>query len=242
MSPPRARPDAPSTSMPTGAWPPPDEEGLDPAPTPSAPLVARRGRAAPGLAVALVARLGRAAPGLAVALVAVALVHAQGQPQPPAPAPIPCTRAGLVDGRLRCDDELPADPAALCPGPARPRAHEPVSAGDALHTAQLCARSFASRFAPDHGWARMDPDELAALEQPVDLNRAALDELESLPRVGPKLARRIVEGRPYADVDALVRVRGIGPATVERLRKRAVVPHHASIDPRGRVEPGTRDP
>lgn len=52
----------------------------------------------------------------------------------------------------------------------------------------------------------------------VDINIASVEELQLLPRVGPVLAGRIVEGRPYESVDALVDVRGIGPATLERLR------------------------
>ena len=46
--------------------------------------------------------------------------------------------------------------------------------------------------------------------------------LELLPGVGPAIARRIVESRaaegPFPTVDALDRVKGIGPRTVERLR------------------------
>ena len=56
---------------------------------------------------------------------------------------------------------------------------------------------------------------------PVDLNRADTTALESLPGVGPALARRIVEARraaPFRSVDDLLRVRGIGPATLARLR------------------------
>lgn len=56
----------------------------------------------------------------------------------------------------------------------------------------------------------------------VDVNRATADELEALPGIGPKLAARIVEDRtrrgPFPSVEALDRVRGIGPATVRRLR------------------------
>jgi Helix-hairpin-helix motif len=166
-------------------------------------------------------------PGLGLALVALAGLWSLAWAGPASPVPRPCTRAGLVDGQLRCDDELPTDPAAVCPG-AGPRALERVVAGDALDRASLCARAFASPYVADHGWSRMSPAELEALAQPVDLNRASTAELESLPRIGPALARRIVEGRPYADVESLERVRGIGPASLERLRERAVV-HH---DPR----------
>ncbi len=52
----------------------------------------------------------------------------------------------------------------------------------------------------------------------LDLNRATAAELELLPRVGPALARRVIEARPFASVDELVRVRGIGPRTLARLR------------------------
>lgn len=54
----------------------------------------------------------------------------------------------------------------------------------------------------------------------VDLNQATPTELESLPRVGPSLAARIIASRPFTDVDALDRVRGIGPATLRVLRPR----------------------
>ncbi len=47
-------------------------------------------------------------------------------------------------------------------------------------------------------------------------------EFAQLPDIGETLARRIVESRveqgPYADHDQLLRVRGIGPRTLERMR------------------------
>lgn len=60
----------------------------------------------------------------------------------------------------------------------------------------------------------------------VDLNRADLKELETLPGIGPAIAERILVARRdqmFSSVDDLVRVRGVGPATVERLRARATV-------------------
>lgn len=173
--------------------------------------------------------------GLWLAAAAVGWLWAGAAGRAPAPERLPCVRAILVDGQLRCDDELPPDVAALCPGSGS-EGSEPIAAGDAFDTAQLCARPGAqpgarsaspSPHTPARadvpGRSRMPADELQALQQPVDLNRASIEELQSLPRIGPALARRIVEGRPYDDVDALVRVRGIGPATVARLRSRAFV-------------------
>lgn len=52
----------------------------------------------------------------------------------------------------------------------------------------------------------------------VDLNTAALAQLEALPGIGPALAQRIVEHRPYRSVDDLLKVPGIGPATLEKIR------------------------
>ena len=56
----------------------------------------------------------------------------------------------------------------------------------------------------------------------VDLNRATEAELTALPGIGPALAARIVAERRrrgrFTEVDELLEVRGIGPATLERLR------------------------
>jgi competence protein ComEA len=53
---------------------------------------------------------------------------------------------------------------------------------------------------------------------PIDVNRASEAELARLPGIGPTLAARIVAARPFEDVDALRRVRGLRHGTLERLR------------------------
>jgi competence protein ComEA len=55
----------------------------------------------------------------------------------------------------------------------------------------------------------------------ISLNSAAARELELLPGVGPVTAARIVAGRPYARLEELLRVKGIGEKTLERLRAHA---------------------
>ncbi len=53
---------------------------------------------------------------------------------------------------------------------------------------------------------------------PVDINTAPAAALEAIPGIGPAIAERIIANRPYGSVDDLLRVRGIGPATLEKIR------------------------
>lgn len=66
---------------------------------------------------------------------------------------------------------------------------------------------------------------------PVDPNRAGYEDLLGLPGVGPVLARRILDDRrqngPFRSPEDLLRVHGIGKATLERLRP------HLAVAPRG---------
>jgi competence protein ComEA len=63
----------------------------------------------------------------------------------------------------------------------------------------------------------------AVEDQPIDLNSAARDELMTLPGVGEKTAIEIIEARPFKAVGDLIRVPGIGPAKLEKIRPFAVI-------------------
>lgn len=51
----------------------------------------------------------------------------------------------------------------------------------------------------------------------VNLNTATPEQLEALPRIGPALAARIVQARPYRSLADLDAVKGIGPSTLSAL-------------------------
>jgi DNA uptake protein ComE-like DNA-binding protein len=55
-------------------------------------------------------------------------------------------------------------------------------------------------------------------DRAINVNIATQRELEALSGVGPMIARRIIEDRPYRSVDELERVEGIGKKRQEESR------------------------
>jgi competence ComEA-like helix-hairpin-helix protein len=131
----------------------------------------------------------------------------------------PARAAWLLAAGLLAAPLLPEPlPEAGCPSPG---ALDP----GAVHTRAVgCAGG-----APLRGPARL----LFGLR--LDPNRADAESLQSLPGIGPARAAAIVaerERRPFASVEALIRVHGIGPRTVERLRPwLALAPAEVSPQP-----------
>lgn len=88
------------------------------------------------------------------------------------------------------------------------------------------------RGVPPHHWIGCVSDpgprreltgqELILLERPVDLNGASAEDLAAVPGLSPRLAVAIVADRkrlgPFPSVEALERVRGIGPVRLARVR------------------------
>jgi competence protein ComEA len=54
----------------------------------------------------------------------------------------------------------------------------------------------------------------------VDINEDPADKLETLPGIGPAMAKAIVAGRPYAKYEDLEKVKGLGPKKIDELKGR----------------------
>jgi len=57
----------------------------------------------------------------------------------------------------------------------------------------------------------------------LDLNTASKEEFMSINGISPNLAERIIAGRPYKNVDDLLKVKGIGTKTLEKIHPYVVV-------------------
>jgi competence protein ComEA len=62
--------------------------------------------------------------------------------------------------------------------------------------------------------------EVKPLPSPVDINVDPAEKLETLPGIGPVLAKEIIAARPLASYDSLAKLKGIGPEKLDALKGR----------------------
>jgi len=134
----------------------------------------------------------------------------------------PAVAAGVSEVVVEVRGDVPAPGFHVLP--------PPVGLHDALAAAGLgrpevvdVILEAGTRVVVDASGVRLETmEELLVVGLPIDVNRAGAVALQAVPGIGPARAAAIVADRaalgPFEDVDALERVRGIGPATVEHLR------------------------
>jgi competence protein ComEA len=140
----------------------------------------------------------------------------------------PAVAASLLPGALAASSPFaPAAPAApvtpalpLAPGfPDDPPPPDAGSPGNGRASAHAIAVSAGGVAAAEAGPANAEPL--------VNLNTATAADLETLPYVGPKRAQAILALRTkigrFKSVDDLLKVKGIGRATLKRMRPKLTV-------------------
>ena len=66
------------------------------------------------------------------------------------------------------------------------------------------------------------PEVVSATSELVNINTASIAELDTLPGIGPTTAQKIIDYRdqngPFLNIEDIINVSGIGPASYERLK------------------------
>lgn len=57
----------------------------------------------------------------------------------------------------------------------------------------------------------------------ININKATVEELDSLPGIGPSYAQKIIDGRPYSSIEEITNVKGIGDSTFEKIKEKICV-------------------
>jgi competence protein ComEA len=154
------------------------------------------------------------------------------QTSPPLPSPTLAPLRVYVSGAVRQPDvyllpqgSIVKDALAAAGGAAADADLERINLAVALcDQQQVHVPRLGEESASSAGTGRTPTPGLPAK---VDINHASLDELDTLPGVGPAIAQRIIDYREayggFSDAQEIMQVRGIGPAIYDEIENLIVV-------------------
>ncbi len=129
-------------------------------------------------------------------------------------------RVAAADAAEEPDLEAEVAPAQPTPTPlVPPPITRPTASAAVTPPRPSAAQAPAVQTAPTEG-AKLDP------------NTATAEQLMAIKGIGPVLAARIIEARPYKSADELQKVRGIGPKKYEAMRPYFAAPPEGESSPR----------
>ena len=135
--------------------------------------------------------------------------------------------AGAIDLNSATSDEL-----QTLPGVGEATARKIIDARPHKTVADL-----ASAGVPASTIEKLKPlVEVKPLPTAVDVNNGTLERLETLPGVGPALAKEIVAGRPHAGYESIAQVKGIGPEKLDALKGRLKFGESTAAKSKGKME------
>jgi competence protein ComEA len=165
---------------------------------------------------------------MAVVALAVALALWWQRPVPESPPDLPVAEAAAV---THAEEQLVVNVVGLVPNPGLVTVPNGARVADALQAAgganpgaDLTPLNLARKVIDGEQLAVgiPAPQPTTAATEPLSLNTATKDQLDTLPGVGPVTAQRIVDRRqkrgPFTSLDQLSEIEGIGDAKLARLR------------------------
>ncbi|ONI85777.1 hypothetical protein ALI22I_28630 [Saccharothrix sp. ALI-22-I] len=151
------------------------------------------------------------------------------RPVPETPPDLPVAEAAAV---TRTEEHLVVNVVGLVPSPGLVTVPSGARVADALQAAgganpgaDLTTLNLARKVADGEQIAVgiPAPQPAGATAEPLDLNTATKDQLDTLPGVGPVTAQRIVDRRqkrgPFTSLEQLGEIEGIGDAKLTKLRE-----------------------